>query len=108
LYVVVQPSGRKSYAVRYRFRGKPCKLTLDADISLADARVAAAEARRKAKRGEDNPAASKQEAKQERRAAEANTFRAIAEEYFSTGGDKKKGGGRNLRSKKWREDALVA
>ncbi len=28
LYLVVQPSGQKSWAVRYRFAGKPCKLTL--------------------------------------------------------------------------------
>jgi hypothetical protein len=29
LYLVVQPSGRKSWAVRYRFNDKPRKLTLD-------------------------------------------------------------------------------
>ena len=28
LYLVVQPSGAKSWAVRYRFAGKPAKLTL--------------------------------------------------------------------------------
>ena len=28
LYLVVQPSGRKSFAVRYRFAGQPRKLTL--------------------------------------------------------------------------------
>ena len=27
LYLVVQPSGRKSWAVRYRFAGKPRKVT---------------------------------------------------------------------------------
>lgn len=30
LYLVVQPSGVKSFAVRYRFGGKPRKLTLTA------------------------------------------------------------------------------
>lgn len=41
LYLVVQPSGRKSWAVRYRFAGKPRKLTLDNFVSLAEARRAA-------------------------------------------------------------------
>ena len=31
LYVVVQPSGLKSFAVRYRFAGQPRKLTLRGD-----------------------------------------------------------------------------
>lgn len=38
LYVVVQPSGRKSFAVRYRHAGKTHKLTLPGGISLAAAR----------------------------------------------------------------------
>lgn len=28
LYFLVQPSGKKSWAVRYRFNGKPCKFTI--------------------------------------------------------------------------------
>jgi Arm DNA-binding domain len=28
LYLIVQPSGKKSFAVRYRFDGRPKKLTL--------------------------------------------------------------------------------
>ena len=28
LYLVIQPSGAKSWALRYRYRGKPKKLTL--------------------------------------------------------------------------------
>lgn len=38
LYLIVQPSGRKSWAVRYRHRGKTAKLTLDGFPSLATAR----------------------------------------------------------------------
>ena len=44
LYLIVQASGAKSFAVRYRFAGKPKKLTLQAGISLAAARKATADA----------------------------------------------------------------
>jgi integrase len=44
LYLVIQPTGKKSWAVRYRFGGKPKKLTLPRGISLADARNLAREA----------------------------------------------------------------
>jgi hypothetical protein len=45
-YLVVQPSGAKSWAVRYRFAGTPRKLTLGPYplLSLAVARQAAREA----------------------------------------------------------------
>src|SRR5262245_42490426 len=32
LYLIIQSSGRKSWAFRYRFGGKPCKLTLGSAI----------------------------------------------------------------------------
>jgi hypothetical protein len=35
LYLIVQPSGRKSWAIRYRFAGKPKKLTLDGALTLS-------------------------------------------------------------------------
>ncbi|SUS08005.1 hypothetical protein DF3PB_5540001 [uncultured Defluviicoccus sp.] len=40
LYLVVQPSGGKSWAVRYRINGKPTKDTIGRypEIGLADAR----------------------------------------------------------------------
>ena len=44
LYLVIQPSGRKSWAVRYRFQGTPCKLTLDGALTLAAARRGASDA----------------------------------------------------------------
>lgn len=64
LYLVVQPSGAKSWALRYRQAGKPVKLTLGRwpIMSLQAARIAAGEAIDKAERGE-NPAAEKKATK---------------------------------------------
>src|SRR5690242_16075646 len=70
LFLIVQPSGAKSWALRFRFRGHPRKLTLgkalvgdhveplkapgfDTPLSLAAARSLAAEAWRQAKAGID-------------------------------------------------------
>jgi integrase len=70
LYVVVQPSpsGRKSFAVRYRFDGKPRKLTLKVS-SLAAARKLAADALYQVAQGSD-PAQTKQEARAQRKASQ--------------------------------------
>jgi integrase len=62
LYLVVQPSGRKSWAVRYRFKGKPKKLTLDGAPTLAAARKAATDALHDLAQGRD-PATLKFEAR---------------------------------------------
>jgi integrase len=66
LYFVVQPTGAKSFAVRYRHAGQPRKLTLGAypAISLEAARELGAKALRAAAAGGD-PAREKQEAKVE-------------------------------------------
>jgi integrase len=61
LYLVIQPSGRKSWAVRYRHNGQPRKLTLDGFPSLATARRLAQDALDKVAEGHD-PAAEKQAA----------------------------------------------
>ncbi|GEO13795.1 tyrosine-type recombinase/integrase [Microvirga aerophila] len=55
LYIVLQPSGAKSWAVRYRADGKPRKLTLAPypRMGLADARKAASEALRIVSEGGD-------------------------------------------------------
>ncbi|HEX6015399.1 MAG TPA: tyrosine-type recombinase/integrase [Geminicoccaceae bacterium] len=55
LYLVVQPSGRRSFAVRTRVGGKPVKITLgEADaLDLPQARQGAAAAIAAARRGED-------------------------------------------------------
>ena len=71
LYLVVQPTGAKSWAVRYRIEGRTRKMTLGKypTISLANARIAADDAITKAKAGED-PAIEAAKAK-EAKAAKA-------------------------------------
>src|SRR5262245_39828221 len=59
LYLIVQPSGRKSWAVRYRFEGKPRKLTLENAHTLASARHAATAALREVYELGRDPAAYK-------------------------------------------------
>jgi hypothetical protein len=81
LYAIVEPSGFKSFAVRFRFDGKPRKLSLG-NISLSAARKAAAHAQHEVAEGRD-PAAAKKAARAERKAIEADTFAAIAERYFT-------------------------
>ncbi|HEY8009178.1 MAG TPA: Arm DNA-binding domain-containing protein [Methylocella sp.] len=44
LYYVIQPSGKTSWAFRYRLAGRPRKLTLGADLDLKQARDKAREA----------------------------------------------------------------
>jgi hypothetical protein len=64
LYFVVQPSGAKSWAVRYRHGGQPRKLTLGAYpmLELGHARDAARTALQAVSKGED-PAALKKAAR---------------------------------------------
>src|SRR5687767_3390671 len=64
LYLVVQPSGARSWAVRYRHAGKPRKHTLGTypALALAEARGRAGEALRAVAGGRD-PASEKKEAK---------------------------------------------
>ena len=99
LRVVVFPSRRKSFVVRFRFRGLQRKLTLgpcltergvtesdttpelDTPLSLAAARERATKALREAKSGRD-PCAAKQRQRQQELAAESDTLRAISEEYL--------------------------
>jgi len=102
LWLVVQPSGHKSYVAMPRIKGgDQVKLTLgDASImSLADARVACAEAIKQAKLGID-PRAEKKQAEIARQTSQANSFAAVAEMYL---GQNKV---RNLRSVKQYRDNL--
>jgi integrase len=80
LYVVVEPSGFKGFAVRFRFDGKTKKLSLG-NIPLSAARKAAAHALHEVQEGRD-PTAAKNEARAKRRAIQADTFAAIVERYF--------------------------
>jgi hypothetical protein len=81
LYVIVEPSGFKSFAVRFRFDGKPRKLSLG-NISLSAARKAAAHALHEVQEGRD-PTDAKKQATAKRRAIEADTLAAITEKYFA-------------------------
>jgi integrase len=99
LYVVVQPSGRKSFAVRFRVDGKPRKLTLDKGLTLAEARAAAAKALVEVEKKND-PTIVKRKAKAAQRAASANTFKAVSESYLEREGKKKED--ERLRSLAWR------
>jgi integrase len=83
LFLIVQPSGVKSWALRYRVRGRSRKLTLgganpDTGLTLAAARVAAAQAREQIGNGID-PAAekSKQPSK-----AEPDSIEAAVERFL--------------------------
>jgi integrase len=73
LFLVVQPSGKKSFALRYRRPDKrPAKLTFDGEHTLSSARKAAADALHDLARGID-PATTKFEART--LAAQADTER---------------------------------
>jgi integrase len=87
LYLVVQPvTGRKSWAVRYRFQGKPRKLTLDGFPGLADARRRCMVALHQLEQGVD-PAEVKFEAKTLAQQANAerkqNTVEQLGQRFLS-------------------------
>jgi integrase len=78
LYLIVQPSGAKSWAVRYRHGGKSRKLTMASypAVDLKEARDAARSAMQRVQKGGD-PA--KEKKFERRRAADnADTFAAVA------------------------------
>jgi integrase len=81
LFLVVQPSGKKSWAVRYRRRsdGQPRKYTLDGFPSLAMARKLAQEALDKVAEGGDSAADKKTKAV----ASNAESFEAVLRPYLA-------------------------
>ncbi|HEY2531125.1 MAG TPA: site-specific integrase [Xanthobacteraceae bacterium] len=78
LYIVVQPSGKKSYAIRYRFAGRTRKLTLSGALTLAAARKIAADTLYEVELGND-PA---------RRRATTPSLQDVCEEFFRRDGAK--------------------
>jgi integrase len=87
LYLVVQPSGAKSWAVRYRAEGKPRKLTLASfpRMGLADARKAAGEALRIVSKGGD-PAGDRitlAKLKGMKRAPDSHRFEQVLERFIA-------------------------
>jgi integrase len=91
LRVVVQPSGHKSFVLRYRHAGRPQKLTLGPIlIGLAAARVEASKAIYELAQGRD-PGAAKRAIKEEQKLAAlavVDTFKAVAERFLKLEGSK--------------------
>jgi integrase len=89
LYLIVQPlpSGRKSWAVRFRHRGKTAKFTLKDVSTLADARKAATAvlAEVAAKR---DPREARRSAQQRADLARADTVRSVCEAWLEREGKK--------------------
>ena len=85
LYLLVRPSGRKFWKLKFRYAGKEQKLSLGAYpvVSLREARVAVKEAKSLIQMG-INPSEQKRLDKYALRASEANSFRAISEEWIVT------------------------
>jgi integrase len=100
LYLIVQPSGSKGWALRYRrpHDGRPQKATLgslfEGDVkdapkpvlggllTLAGARALAAAEMQKIKETGHDPAAAKRKAQEEHDRKQANTFRNVATRYM--------------------------
>ncbi|MGZ3328753.1 MAG: tyrosine-type recombinase/integrase, partial [Xanthobacteraceae bacterium] len=83
LFLISQPSGVKSWAVRYRHNGRSVKFTIGKfpAVTLADARKAAADAQHARARG-NNPAKARQDAKVKAMEAEAATVASICAAYM--------------------------
>ncbi|WP_157961398.1 tyrosine-type recombinase/integrase [Microvirga flavescens] len=81
-YLVIQPTGKKSWAVRYRFGGKPKKHTIGAypKLEIGKARELARAALQAVAEGRD-PAAEKESARQTEE-AKRNTFGTVAADYI--------------------------
>src|SRR5262249_35579706 len=79
LYLVLQPSGARSWAVRYRHHGRPCKHTLGPypAIDLASARKLASAALRAVAEGR-NPAREKKHA----RVAKADDIETVTAQFI--------------------------
>jgi integrase len=82
LRLVVQPSGAKSFAVRFRINGETRKLTLPNGVGLAAARKLAADAMLQVSQGID-PCVVKKAAKAEAAGAAKDTLASICAQYFS-------------------------
>jgi hypothetical protein len=82
LRLIVQPSGARSFAVRFRVNGQTRKLTLPPGVALAAARKLAADAVLQASQGID-ACAVKKAAKAETASANRDTLRSICTQYFA-------------------------
>jgi integrase len=82
LYLIVQPTGVKSWAARYRLNGRPSKLTLGrlAEVSLAEARRRATAALKQVAEGVD-PIIDKRKTEIEAADRRRDTVRSCFERY---------------------------
>jgi integrase len=87
LYLVVQPSGRRRFCLRYRIHGRSRKMTLAAGLTLAAARKIAGDAALELERGID-PADARKAARQQAAAARADTVLAVCMSYQTREGGK--------------------
>jgi integrase len=103
LYLVIQPSGKKSWALRYRSRGRPVKFTLGSllgpgdesatapevscPLSLHAARELATRTLREVQAGHD-PAVAKRKRREEQHATAADTLQAVCEEFLRCNADR--------------------
>src|ERR1700738_329188 len=109
LYLVVQPSGAKSFAVRYRYAGQPRKLTLGAfpAITLEAARDIGGKALRAAAEGRD-PATEKQSAKGDAKRQAAEEVRGKRDLYENVARDFiERHAMKSNRATTWRETARI-
>jgi len=83
LFILLQPSGGKLWRLKYRYHGKEKKLSLGIypDVTLKVARERRDEARTLLANGAD-PASVKFDQEALAKAAAANTFKVVAEEYL--------------------------
>jgi integrase len=98
LYLIIQPNGSKSWAIRYRHHGVPRKMTLQAGLSLAAARKLAAEAMFQVAQGID-PARAREAERERAVLADENTVQAVCERYQEIEG-------KSLRSARERHSIL--
>src|SRR5262245_9803824 len=89
LHLILQPSGHRSFAVRTRIAGAPCKLTLGdwPGLSLLAARKTAAAMMHDIAEGRD-PRKAKEDAAIRAAAAKRDTLAAIGEDYRRREGGK--------------------
>lgn len=83
LFLLIQPNGSKYWRFKYRYDGKEKTLALGVypDVSLADARERLSEARKLLSNGTD-PSEARKQSRQTSRELQANSFEAIAREWF--------------------------
>lgn len=84
LFLMVTPTGKRTWSLSYRFDGKVRTLPIGKypSVSPSEARFKAEEARRLVDRGEDPGATTQRQAKERAKVARGRRFDVVAEEWF--------------------------